>query len=110
MDDVEIKKLVGKKIKYHRKALKLSQFELGEKIEINQRQIAQIECGKSFPSLSTLNKLSKALNCDLRMFFEYNSFKPSSELRDILKQFINDANDNQLHNFYMLSEIVRNLS
>lgn len=46
MEKAEVKKYVGQKVRAYRLHLKLSQFALGEKVGINQRQVAQIECGK----------------------------------------------------------------
>ena len=56
MDDKKVKILLGKRIKQLRQSFNFTQFVLGEKIDINQRQVAQIESGHSFPSLSTLVK------------------------------------------------------
>lgn len=71
MDEKTIKMLLGLRIKQLRKGLKLTQFELGEKIGIDQRQIAYIEGGNSFPTLKTLNNFTKVFNCQLKDLFDY---------------------------------------
>ena len=43
MDDKKVKILLGKRIKQLRQSFNFTQFVLGEKIDINQRQVAQIE-------------------------------------------------------------------
>ena len=53
MNDIELKTLLGLKIKHYRNQLKLTQEELGEKINRTQRQVALIELGESFPSPQT---------------------------------------------------------
>ncbi len=70
--ELEIKKAIGKQIKAYRKLFGLTQFSLGEKLEINQRQIAILESGKSFPSLKTLVNLSNVFNCNVADFFPDN--------------------------------------
>ena len=70
MDENKIKLLVGQTIRRYRKALNLTQMQLGEIIGINQRQIALIETGKSFPMLSTMTKLAEVFNCSVSDFFE----------------------------------------
>ena len=62
-----LKKAFGKKLKFIRKAKGLTQEKLGELIDINQRQLTRIECGKNFPSADTLEKICyflKILYCD----------------------------------------------
>ena len=58
---------VGEEIKKYRKICKLSQRELGEKMNVSQAMIAQYESGKRIPKLSTMAKLSDALQIDLRI-------------------------------------------
>ena len=45
-----LKKAFGKKLKFIRKAKGLTQEKLGELIDINQRQLTRIECGKNYKS------------------------------------------------------------
>lgn len=92
MDEQFIKHNVGKKIKKYRQSLNLPQFKLGELIDINQRQIAQIELGKSFPSLTTLLKMSEVFQCSLSDFFEGNEYNNEEILKAEMKSMIDKAN------------------
>lgn len=104
MDEFSIKELVGKKIKQYRKTSKLTQDALGEQIEINQRQIALIEAGKSFPSLSTLNKLASVFNCSIQDFFENEHLKNENELKNELKNIIDGLNYKEAQLIYLVAK------
>lgn len=58
--DVFIK--LGHKIKYERSKAKISQLDLSLKTGLTTRTISRIECGTIDPKLSTLLKISDALN------------------------------------------------
>ncbi|MBR1753920.1 helix-turn-helix transcriptional regulator [bacterium] len=75
MDEEIEKKLFGKRIRELRKNLHLTQFELGEKANIDQRQIAYIECGHSMPSVKTMIKLAEVFDCQLKDLFDYIHLK-----------------------------------
>ena len=96
MDKAEVKQYVGQKVRTYRLHLKLSQFALGEKVGINQRQIAQIECGKSLPSLSTLIKLSEIFRCEIGEFFEQQIRKSDDEIKQEISDIVGTFNSNQL--------------
>ncbi len=91
MKDIEIKELVGKKIKKYRQKNNLTQFRLGELVDINQRQIALIESGKSFPSLPTLANFADVFHCSIADFFEVETITSERELKELLKQEIEKA-------------------
>ncbi len=107
MDKAEVKKYVGQKIRTYRLHLKLSQFALGEKAGINQRQIAQIECGKSLPSLNTLIKLAEIFHCEIGEFFEPQVTKNDDELKKEINIIMESFNTSQL---LFLYSYVKNFS
>ncbi len=107
MDKAEVKKNVGQKVRTYRLNLKLSQFALGEKADINQRQIAQIESGKSLPSLNTLLKFCEIFHCEIGEFFEQNIVKTREELKQEIINIIDDFNFGQLEFIYLY---IRNFS
>lgn len=110
MDKAEVKKYVGQKIRTYRLHLKLSQFALGEKAGINQRQIAQIECGKSLPSLNTLIKFAEIFECEIGDFFEYPIIKTDRELKQEINAIVETFNSSQLifiHSYLKKFSMVR---
>ncbi len=91
MNENIIKKQVGARIKKYRQMNKLTQFKLGELIDINQRQIALIESGKSYPSLPTLLKLSEVFKCSLSDLFENELQTEEKLLKEKLKTLIDET-------------------
>lgn len=63
---------LGKKIKQLRKSKNLSLRELAKLAHISHSFIADIEAGRSNPSLNTLKSLAKALNVSLSKLLENN--------------------------------------
>lgn len=108
MDDTsKIKKSVGSKIKKYRNNLGLTQFILGEKIGIDQRQIAQIESGKSFPSLKTLAKLATEFKCQVGDFFA--SDREEINAKEKLFDLIDALNDKEIKILFAVASSLKNV-
>ena len=98
------------KIKKYRQFYKLTQFKLGELIDINQRQVAQIELGKSFPSLTTLINMSKIFNCRIADFFEDEEQINENELKLILISLIEKLDYKNCQKIYSIIKNVIDIS
>lgn len=68
---IEQYNIISHNIKYYREKQKLSQEKLAEKSDLSISYIKQLESGKIFKniSLTTLLKLSKALNINVNKLF-----------------------------------------
>lgn len=66
-----IKKLLGKKIKFYRETKNLTQEQLAEQIGLNSKSLSTIECGQNFVTAQTLENISKALNVSVKKFFDF---------------------------------------
>ncbi len=106
MNDDDVRTLVGRRIKELRRNLGVSQFALGEKVDINQRQIALIEGGKSFPSLATLNKLSQTFNCEIKDFFEFQHLKDDLALKTEMCKMLEDFTSEQIQLCYQIMKSI----
>lgn len=104
MIEEEIKQLLGQKIKFLRNKLDLTQFTLGEMVDINQRQIAVIESGKSFPSLRTLKKLADIFNCEIQDLFNFNHLQSADTLRTEIKKILDNSSYSKLQIIYLLAK------
>lgn len=51
------KAIIGKKFREYRKSKHLTQFELAEKVGLNEKQISRIEAGLNYPTYLTFVKL-----------------------------------------------------
>jgi len=109
VNETDIKTHVGAKIKKYRQKNKLTQFQLGELIDINQRQVAQLECGKSFPSLSTLIKLSKVFNLNISDLFYNEADLNETELKEFLKAKIDSAGYDDCKRVYTVIKTFMNI-
>ena len=66
----DINKTVREKIKSLRLEANLTQEELAHEASIHRAYLGQIERGKKNIGLTNLEKLSKALNVDIKTFFD----------------------------------------
>lgn len=69
----KIKILLGKRVKELRKKRNLTQKELAEKMNIDQRNLSKIECGNNFITAETLSKILFALDIEIEDLFNFNS-------------------------------------
>lgn len=65
----KLPKSLGKKVQKRRKALKLTQEDLAEKVGISLVYMGYIEQGRYAPSLDVLGKIAKALKMPLSDLF-----------------------------------------
>ncbi|WP_410171519.1 helix-turn-helix domain-containing protein [Clostridium tyrobutyricum] len=59
---------IGEKIKEERIKKGLKQYELAEKAGISNTYLSDLEVGRTAPSIKTLDKLSKVLEVDIKIF------------------------------------------
>lgn len=104
MNDNEIKKVFGRKIKEYRERNRLSQEELSEQLDITQRQVSMIERGLSFPKLSTLNKLSYVFNCHIQDLFDNDYLQSEKLLKEKLKIFIDTSDYEKIKILYLIAK------
>ena len=107
MDEKEVKSLVGKRVRAGRKLLNLTQTELGNLINISQRQVALIENGYSIPQLSTLVKIANVFNCEIEDFYRKDEFLDKTEALNILNNLLSDSSLDELREFYSILKVIR---
>jgi len=90
------KELLGARIKELRKARMLSQAQLSEKIDIDPKHLSRIEVGRGYPSLNTLEKIGKALDVEMKDFFEFMHFVSDKELNENINKLIKETDKDKL--------------
>ncbi len=83
------KALLGKKFRHYRKIKKMTQFELAEKVGLNEKQISRIESGLNYPTYVTFVKLIEILEIDINYFLKDNDtekYFSNNEIFSILKK------------------------
>ena len=94
-------KSVGLRIRDIRKRCKISQERLAELTGLNHRTVLRIENGHTLPTLETLAKIAKILECNIADFFTAGHSKSRDEiLSDIFKK-IHNFTDEELKKFYI---------
>lgn len=68
---MDIKLLVGKRVKELRNNLRISQEELADLAGLDRTYITSVECGKRNISIVNIEKLAKALKVSLAEFFTF---------------------------------------
>ena len=86
MNEPDIKKLFGKRIKELRTKQGFTQEQLAEMIDVGERNLSKIECGNVFVKASTIAKLINALRVEPQELFEFSQFQ---EQKSIKQELIN---------------------
>ncbi len=68
---MDIRLVVGKRVKDLRNKVGISQEELAEIAGLDRTYITSVECGKRNISIVNIEKLAKALNVTLADFFSF---------------------------------------
>ena len=101
-------KLFGKRIKELRKQKNLTQEQLSEMLGVFQKQIGNIETGKTFTTMVNLEKLAFVLGVNVQDLFDYNHQKSREELINEITCIINEISDDKLRTLYRIfKDIVR---
>lgn len=91
-----IKILFGRKIKELRKLKNMTQAQLAELVDVDNKHISCIESGKNFPSSDLIEKLAFALNVEPKNFFEFYYLQNIDDLRDDIIKMLDRLNKNEL--------------
>lgn len=67
---MDLKRMVGRRVKQARKDAGLTQEALAERIERAVETVSNLERGHTLPTLDTLERVSRALGVPIRDFFE----------------------------------------
>ena len=101
-DKLDIKKLLGKRIKGIRTRQGFTQENLAEKIGVGQRNLSKIECGSNFVTSETLARILSALNVEAKELFDFNHNNNTDILKqELLEAITNETIDlNLMYRFY----------
>ena len=62
---------IGKRILFLRKRVNVSQEKFAELVNLDKNYLGNLELGKQIPTITTVEKITNALDMSLRDFFEY---------------------------------------
>ena len=96
----DVKKQLGKRIKFYREERKFTQEELAERIGINSKSLSTIECGQNFVTAQTLQNISIALDISIKKLFDFeDSFSQDKNIKEKLFDLINQ-NEEKVRTMY----------
>ena len=93
---MDIKVLLGKRIREYRQKYRMTQFELAEKLEIDDKHLSRIELGKNMPQASTISKLAEVFNIEPKTLFEFYHHAPIQDVKRDLSKIIDSMTDEQI--------------
>ena len=98
---MNIKQLLGKRIKELRKRQKLTQEKLAECIGMDTVSLCNIENGKYYPTADNLEKIIQSLNTSLQELFYFEQHQ--NEINNILEK-----HPEKLQDFYKIIKALTN--
>ncbi|MBQ2871780.1 helix-turn-helix transcriptional regulator [bacterium] len=89
---MNIKKLLGNRIREIRTSRSLTQEALAEIVSISAKTLSQIELGNNFVSAETLADICKALNITPKILFDFEHTEVAKEnlISEIVKRLENN--------------------
>ncbi len=100
---MNIKKLLGTKIKELRKQRKYSQEYFSELVDLNPRQIVRIENGESFPTAENLEKIAEAFGIKVQELFINDCFASDEELKLAIINKMAQLSGDRLKALYLMA-------
>jgi len=84
--NIDIKKNIGKSLRYYRKQKGFSQYELAERTNVSQSYISEIERGMKVPSLETIEEIAEVLGIEVWDLFLPHDLPPT--IKETIKSLI----------------------
>lgn len=101
------KNIIGAKIREFRKLKKMTQFELAEKVGLNEKQISRIEMGLNYPTYMTFVKLIDVLEIDISNFIKNPKREVKSGENKII-HLLKGSSDVELNMYYNVITLIKN--
>lgn len=96
----KIKILFGQKIKEYRKRKKLTQAQLAELVNVDNKHISCIESGKNFPSAELIERIATSLQIEPKDLFEFYHLQETDDLKIDIAKMLEKLNKEELSLIY----------
>ena len=104
---MDLKQMIGARIKEIRSKRGITQDQLSERMEINPKYLSSIERGKENPTLNTLINLSRSLEINIDEVFSFVEIQDPDKRKSLIISLLDEASDEQLKlAFKILSVII----
>lgn len=95
-----IKILFGRKIKEIRKKRKMTQAQLAELVNVDDKHISCIESGKNFPSADLIERFVNILNIEPKELFEFYHLQDPDNLKKEILYMLDKLQDEEISLVY----------
>lgn len=99
---MSLKKNFGKRLKEIRKQKHVTQFELAEAANIDEKHVGNIERGINFPRSELLEKFAEILDVEISEFFNLNHLKSKQDLINDITKKLNNCSEKEIRYFYKI--------
>ncbi len=99
----DYKKILSHNLKEKRKAMGITQYQLAEMLEVEDKYISRLETGTSTPSFALLEKLSNILQINLSELFVTENYAAKEELIEKINSQLRRTN---IKNLTLISKII----
>ncbi len=99
---MDIKKIFGANVKKYRKLSGLTQMQLAELVDVDQKHVSFIESGNSFPSPALMAQIAEKLKVLPKKLFEFEEPLNSEQIKEQIIFIVNNLEKDELarvHNF-----------
>lgn len=103
-------KLIGNRIQKKRKALKKTQEDLAEYLDVSVGYVSNMERGITKISLTTLANISDFLGCDVAELVSHTSTGSEKYLKSDIEEIINSFDNNEKHILLGLLKTYKDMS
>lgn len=93
---MDIKKMIGDRLKELRTRKDVTQEQLAEKVEINTKYLSSIERGKENPTLDIFIRIAKALDVDIGDIFNQLEIEDPAKRLSAINALLAQASKEQL--------------
>lgn len=93
---MEIREMIGSRIRDIRTKKGLTQDELAEEMGINPKYLSGIERGKENPTMTTLINLAKALGVPIAEVFDFTETEGAPKMKARITEMLKDADEGEL--------------
>jgi transcriptional regulator with XRE-family HTH domain len=87
------KQLLGARIKELRKYRGFSQEQLADVVDVDPKYVSFIECGRSSPSLETMENIATALGVEIKDLFEFAHLQAGGIKPEDLEKLLEGADE-----------------
>ena len=99
---------VGKRIKELREAKGMKQVELADLIDMEATNLSKLEKGVHLPKEDNLNKITNALNVEIKDLFDFGHIKTKQELVNDINTIFEQSTLEEMQFFHKILKFIFN--